>query len=75
MQMENVNNLRKRLLQTLNKYGMTLMFISRSLGWKYHNLNKFKNGHINMSAKKREELSAFLDQYDQYSKKKVAIMR
>ena len=62
--MENVNaiKLRKRLNQTLNEYGMTLMFISRSLGWKYHNLNKFKNGHVNMSVQRQEELSEFLDE-------------
>jgi len=71
--MENVNaiKLRKRLNQTLEQYGMTLIFISRSLGWKYHNLNKFKNGHVNMSVQRQEKLSKFLDEYD---KKKVMIM-
>lgn len=75
--MEDVNaiKLRKRLHQTLNEYGMTLMFISRSLGWKYHNLNKFKNGHVNMSIQRQEKLSEFLNQYDKkINKKKVMII-
>ena len=70
MENVNANKLRKRLNQTLNEYGMTLMFITKSLGWKYHNLNKFKNGHINMSVQRQKELSTFLDEYD---KKKVII--
>ncbi len=74
--MENVNTikLRERLNQTLEQYGMTLMFVAKSLGWKYHNLNKFKNNHINMSLKRQKALSEFLDKYDlEDTKKKVMI--
>jgi hypothetical protein len=75
MENVNANKIRERLNETLEQYGMTLMFISKSLGWKYHNLNKFKNGHINMSAKRQKMLSEFLDKFDNdVVKKKVPII-
>jgi hypothetical protein len=64
--LDNINavNLRNRLHRVLDHYGMKLTYISNELGWKYHNLNKFKNGHVDMSLHRQRVLDEFLDKYD-----------
>jgi hypothetical protein len=55
---------RKRLLHVLDTYGIKLTFIAKELGWDYTNLNKFKNGKLDMSLDRLRVLNAFLNRYD-----------
>jgi hypothetical protein len=56
--------LRNRLNSVLDEYGMKLSFVAGQLGWKYHHLNRFKNGKASMSRKRERILNDFLDKYD-----------
>jgi len=57
-------HLRQRLNRVLDQYGMTLQFVCRNLGWKYHAVNKFKNDKADMSLERKRLLSQFLDKFD-----------
>lgn len=63
--MSEQNVYRKELQQVIEDYGIKLKWIAEKLGWEYTNLTKFKNGQVNLSKKRIEELKKFLSRYKQ----------
>jgi hypothetical protein len=55
------NQIRRKLIEVLNERGIKLKFIAKKLNWNYQNLVNFKNGKLNYSDSRLEELDNFIN--------------
>lgn len=58
------NYYRKQIQALLDEYGVKLTWVSEQMDWEYTNLNKFKNGKVNISEKRLIKLKQFLSKYN-----------
>lgn len=56
------NQIRSKLIEVLNENGIKLKFIAKKLNWNYQNLVNFKNGKLNYSDFRLNELNKFLNE-------------